>query len=67
MENRWGNNGSSEKLWAPKSLQMMTADMKLKDPCSLKENETDQPRQHIKKQRYYFPNKGPTSESCFFQ
>ena len=23
--------------WAPKSLQMLTAAMKLKDPCSLKE------------------------------
>ena len=28
----------------------------------------DQPRQHIKKQRYYFANKGPSSQSCgFFQ
>ena len=24
-------------LWAPKSLQMVTADMKLKDACSLEE------------------------------
>ena len=24
--------------WAPKSLQMVTAAMKLKDPCSLEEN-----------------------------
>ena len=40
MENRWGNNGNSEILssWAPKSLQMMTAAMKLKDACSLEEN-----------------------------
>ena len=66
MENRWGNNGSSEKLWAPKSLQMVTADMKLKDPCSLKEKETDQPRQHIKKQRHYFTNKVPSSQSYGF-
>ena len=28
----------------------------------------DQPRQHIKKQRYYFANKGPSSQSYgFFQ
>ena len=29
----------------------------------------DQPRQHIKKQRYYFANKGPYSQSygLFFQ
>ena len=33
MANRWGNNGNSENLFlgAPKSLQMMTAAMKLKD------------------------------------
>ena len=36
---RWGNNGNSERLfyWAPKSLQMVTAAMKLKDSCSLEE------------------------------
>ena len=40
MGNRWGNNGNSDKLlffWAPKSLQMVTAAMKLKDACSLEE------------------------------
>ena len=26
----------------------------------------DQPRQHIKKQRHYFANKGPSSQSCDF-
>ena len=26
----------------------------------------DQPRQHIKKQRQYFANKGPSSQSCGF-
>ena len=26
----------------------------------------DQPRQHIKKQRHYFTNKGPSSQSCGF-
>ena len=26
----------------------------------------DQPRQHIKKQRYYFADKGPSSQSCGF-
>ena len=39
MTNRWGNNGNSDRLfsWAPKSLQMVTAAMKLKDACSLEE------------------------------
>ena len=46
--------------WAPKSLQM-----KLKDACSL-EKSYDQPRQHIKKQRHYFANKGPSSQSYSF-
>ena len=52
-------------FWAPKSLQMVTAAMKLKDACSL-ENNYDQPRQHIKKQRHYFTNKGPSSQSYGF-
>ena len=49
MANRWGNNGNSERplfSWAPKSLQMVIAAMKLKDACSLEEN-YDQPRQNI--------------------
>ena len=40
--------------WAPKSLQMVTATMKLKDACSLEEK-YDKPRQHTKKQRHYLP------------
>jgi len=43
-------------FWAPKSLQMVTAAMKLKDAYSL-EGSYDQPKQHIKKQRQYFVNK----------
>ena len=38
MRNRWGNSGHGVRLcfWeAPKSLQMVTADMKLKDAYSL--------------------------------
>ena len=42
----------------------MTAAMKLKDACSLEEY--DQPRQPIKKQRHYFANKRPYSQSCGF-
>ena len=54
-------------LRAPKSLQMVIAAMKLKDACSLEES-YDQPRQHIKKQRRYFVNKGLSSQRCgFFQ
>ena len=37
--NRWGNSGNWLTLffWAPKSLQMVTAAMKLKDACCLGE------------------------------
>ena len=40
MANRWGNNENSGRLYfggLSKSLQMMTAAMKLKDTCSLEE------------------------------
>ena len=42
----------------------VTAAMKLKGTCSL-EN-LDKPRQHIKKQRHFFADKDPYSESCGF-
>ena len=44
---------------------MVTVAMKLKDLASWKKS-YDQPRQHIKKQRHYFANKGPSSQSYGF-
>ena len=64
MEKQW-------KQWktlfwgAPKSLQMVTAAMKLKDAYPL-EGKYDQPRLHIKKQRHYFVNKGQSSQDYGF-
>ena len=52
-------------FWAPESLQMVTATVKLKDAYSWKES-YDQPGQHIKKQRYYFANKGSSSQGYGF-
>ena len=52
-------------MGAPKSLQIVTAAMKLKDASSLKKS-YDQPRQHIEKQRHCFANKGPSSQSYGF-
>ena len=52
-------------FWAPKSLQMVTAAMKLKDTYSLEEKLWPT-RQHIKKQRYYFADKGPSSQGYGF-
>ena len=52
MANRWGKNGNNDRLYfcgLLKSLQMVTAAMKLKDTCSLKKS-YGEPRQHIKKQ-----------------
>ena len=64
----WQMNGetvTASILGAPKSLQMVTAAIKLKDAGFLEEK-LDQPRQHIKKQKHYFANKGPSSQSCGF-
>ena len=68
MANRWGNNGNSERgycLGLQNSLQMVIATMKLKDSSSL-EKSYDQPTQHIKKQRHYFANRCPSSQSYGF-
>ena len=43
---------------------MVTAAMKLKDASSLEEKLW--PRQHIKKQRHYFANKGPLVKAMVF-
>ena len=70
MANRWGNSENSDRLYfwgAPKSLQMVTIAMKLKDAYSLEEK-LWQPRWYIKKQRHYFANKDPSSQGYgFFQ
>ena len=63
--------GKKRRQWqtlfwgSPKSMQMVTTAMKLKDTCSLEES-YDQPRQHNKKQRHYLTNKGPFSQSYGF-
>ena len=67
----WQIDGEHWKQWealfwgAPKSLQMVTAVMKLKDACSLEES-SDKPRQCIKKQRHHFADKGLSSQSYGF-
>ena len=67
MANRWGNSGNNERIFlgAPKSLQMVTAAMKLKTLTPWKKS-YDQLRQHVKKQIHYFANKGPSSQSYGF-
>ena len=65
---QWGGERNSDRLYfwgAPKSLQMVTAAMKLKDVGSWKKS-YDQSRQCFKKQRHYFASKGPSSQSYAF-
>ena len=51
--------------WAPKSLQMVSVAMKLKDVTHWKKSD-GQPRQHIIKQRCYFANNGAFNQSYGF-
>ena len=69
MANNWGNDGNSDRLYfggAPKSLQMVTAAMKFKKMLAPWKKSYHQLRQHVKKQRHYFANKGPPSQSYGF-
>ena len=59
-----GETVSDFILGGSKITAVVTAVMKLKD-TPWKES-YDQPRQHIKKQRHYFSNKGPSSQSYDF-
>ena len=61
----WEIDGETvEAVSAPKSPQVVIAAMKLKD-TPWKES-YDQPRQHIKKQRRYLVNQGPSSQGYDF-
>ena len=64
----WGSNGDSNKLYSF-GLQnhcrwwLQTWNLKMLAPWK---KSYDQPRQHVKKQRSYFANKGPSSQSYGF-
>ena len=67
MASRWGNNRNSERLYCLGSK--ITADSDCIHEIkmlALWKKSYDQPRQHIKKQRYYFANKGLSSQSYGF-
>ena len=63
MANRKGKGSSSDSSssWALKSLQMVTAAMKLEMIASWQES-YDKPRQCIEMQRHHFANRGPYSQ-----
>ena len=68
MANRWGNNGNSERLYFL-GLQnhcrwwLQPWNQKMLPPWK---KSYDKPRQHIKKQRQYLADKGPSSQSYGF-
>ena len=64
MGKKW-KQGQILFSWAPKSLRMVTTATKL-NKLALWKKCSDKPRQHIKKQRHYFANKGPSSQSYGF-
>ena len=68
MANRWGNNGNSERLYF---LGLQNHCRWWLQPWNLKmlapwKKSYDQPRQHIKKLKHHFANKGPYSRSYGF-
>ena len=68
MGNRWGNNGNNDRLlflWAPKSLQMVTAAMKLKDAYSL-EGKLYNLDSILKSRDITLPTKVPSSQGYGF-
>ena len=68
MANRWGNSENSDRLYFLGFI--ITADgdchYEIKDSYTLWKESYDQARQHIKKQRHYFANKGPSSQGYGF-
>ena len=65
LANRWGNNGNSERFYF---LGLQSHCRWWLQPWNEKtlapwKKSYDQPRQHIKKQRHYFANKGPSNQS----
>ena len=68
MANRWGNNGNSESLYF---LDLQNHCRWWLQPWNEKmlppwKKSYDQPGQDIKKQKHYFANKGPSSQSYGF-
>ena len=68
MANRWGNNGNSDRLYFGGSKITADGDCshEIKRRLLLGRKADDKPRQHIKKQRHYFANKGLSSQSNGF-
>ena len=68
MTDRWGNNGNSERLfsWAPKSLQMVTAAMKLKRHLLLRRKAMTNLDSILKSRDITLPTKVPLVKAMVF-
>ena len=64
MGKNW-NQGQNLFSWAPKSLQMVTAVMKLKDHIPW-EKSYHKPREHLKSRDTTLQTKGPTVKATVF-
>ena len=67
MANRWGNNGNSERLyfWGSKITADGDCSHKIKALAPWRKS-CNKSRQHIRKQRHHFANKGPSSQGYGF-
>ena len=68
MANGWGNNENSERLyfWGLQNHCRWWVQPWSKKMLAPWKKRYDQPRQHIKKLRHYFADKGLSSQSCDF-
>ena len=68
MANRWGNSGNSDRLYFLGFQNHCRWWLQLWNQRTLApwKKSYDQSRQHIKKQRHYFANKGLSNQSCGF-
>ena len=69
MANRWGNNGNSDSDFIFLSSKI-TADIdcshEIKRHLTPSKKSCEKPKQHIKKQRYHFADKGLNSQNYGF-
>ena len=67
MTSRWGNNGNSDRLYFFGSKITADGDCshEIKTLAPWKKS-YDKPRQHIKKQRHYFADKGLSTQNYGF-
>ena len=69
MANRWGKGENSDRLYfwkAPKSLQMVTVAMKLKDTCSLERKAMINPDRILKSRDITLPMKACLVKAMVF-